>query len=75
MPAHQVRWPQSLAGPDSSAQSRLKQVVASCLHAAPSQRSTAAQVKASLHAIMQQQGWSDDLTEQPLCSTTAACST
>ena len=59
----QIIFPDELDGPETSAESRLKHVIRSCLQTNPKNRPTAAQVQAALHAIMKDEDWSDDLAK------------
>ena len=59
----QIQLPWQLSGPLGSAESGLQRVIRSCLRSRPWERPTAKQVEADLQAIMQQQGWSNNLLD------------
>lgn len=56
----QVTFPSGL---NDSRVLQVKTIIKSCLHVQPDKRPTASQVQASLHAIMRDFAWPDDLTQ------------
>ena len=54
--AVQIKFPKNFAG--SAIAGELQKVICSCLHSKPQDRSSAAEIAANLHSVMQQKGWS-----------------